>query len=33
MRAFGTDKATLLIRLVIKHKITSIDEKLTAHEK
>jgi DNA-binding CsgD family transcriptional regulator len=33
MRILGTDKSTLLVRLAIKHKITSMADKLTAAEK
>ena len=33
MKAFGTDRSTLLTRLAIKHKITSLDEQLTVYEK
>jgi DNA-binding NarL/FixJ family response regulator len=33
MKALGTDKATLLVRLAIKHKITSINDELTPAEK
>jgi DNA-binding NarL/FixJ family response regulator len=33
MKAFGTDKSTLLTRLAIKHKITSLDERLSPDEK
>lgn len=33
MKSLGTDKATLLVRLAIKHKITSINDELTPAEK
>lgn len=33
MRAFGTDKAALMTRLAIKHRISSLQDKLTASEK
>ena len=33
MKMLGTDKSTLVTRLAIKNKITSIDDRLTASEK
>jgi hypothetical protein len=33
MKTLGTDKATLLTRIAIKHKISPMDDKLTASEK
>ena len=33
MKALGTDKSTLLVRLAIKYRLSSIDDKLTATEK
>lgn len=33
MRTLGTDKATLLTRIAIKHKISPLEDRLTAAEK
>lgn len=33
MKTLGTDKATLLTRIAIKHKISPLDDRLTAAEK
>lgn len=33
MKTLGTDKATLLTRIAIKHKISSMDDKLSRAEK
>jgi DNA-binding CsgD family transcriptional regulator len=33
MKVLGTDKSTLLTRLALKHKITTLNDKLTAAEK
>lgn len=33
MKIMGTDKASLVARLAIKHKISPLDDKLTASEK
>jgi hypothetical protein len=33
MKTLGTDKATLLTRIAIKHKISPMDDKLTTSEK